>query len=266
MDLDQHDLGSTWLGLTWIGGMRQTTDSQKLDLPPGYCEIGLREHRDAFEHAQTIAKDQGAGTLVWVRRFDTIEAAVVLEPEQPLMNARGALFAGMNAVADALGQYCPPEKPLEFSWPDTLMLDGGIIGGCRLAWPSSALEAEPPDWLVLGVHIRSTVRMSALHTFDKGTSLESEGFEIMDGERILESFARHLMAAFDGWRAKGFTSVADRYLARVPTIKGMRQGLDVNGDLLQRSLVNPKAVTRMPLTEALAVPQWLDPETGQPWL
>jgi hypothetical protein len=55
-------------------------------------------------------------------------------------------------------------------------------------------------------------------------------------------------------------------LARVPAVKGMRQGLDVNGDLLQRRLDNLKAVTRMPLTEVLAVPQWLDPETGQPWL
>jgi Biotin/lipoate A/B protein ligase family len=119
---------------------------------------------------------------------------------------------------------------------------------------------------VLGVHVRSTVQMSVLHTFDKGTSLESEGFEVMDGERILESFARHLMASFDGWRSKGFKSVADRYLARVPAVKGMRQGLDVTGDLLQRRIDNPKVVIRQPLTAALAVPQWLDPETGQPWL
>jgi biotin-(acetyl-CoA carboxylase) ligase len=246
--------------------MRPPTDSQKLDLPPGYREIPLREHRDAFTHAQVIAAEEGAGTFVWVRRFDSIEAAVVLEPEQPLFEARGALLAGMNAAADALGQYCPPEKPLVFSWPDTLMFDGGIIGGCRLAAPAGASEAEPPDWLVLGLHIRSTVQMSVLRTFDKGTSLETEGFEVMDGERILESFARHLMAAFDGWRAKGFKSVADRYLARVPVVEGMRQGLDVNGDLLQRRIDNPKAVTRLPLTAALAVPQWLDPETGQPWL
>ncbi len=246
--------------------MRLITDSQKLDLPPGYREIPLREHRDAFEHAQAIAASEGAGTLVWIRRFDTIEAAVVLEPDYALAEARGALMAGMNAAADALGHFCPPEKPLEFSWPDTLMLDGGIIGGCRLASPAAASEAEPPDWLVLGLHIRSTVQMSVLRTFDKGTSLESEGFEVMDGERIIESFARHLMAAFDGWRSKGFKAVADRYLARMPVAKGIRQGLDSNGDLLQRRIDNPKDVTRLPLTAALAVPQWLDPETGQPWL
>ncbi len=246
--------------------MAQATDREKLDLPPGYREIPLREYRDAFSHAQSIAAEEGAGTLVWVRRFDTIEAAVVLEPEQPLSEARCALYAGMNAAADALGQYCPPEKPIEFAWPDTILLDGGIIGGCQLAWTPETPEDGIPDWLVLGIQIRSTVQMSALVTFDKGTSLETEGFEILDGKLILESFSRHLMAAFDGWHAKGFKTVAERYLGRMQEAKGIRRGLDANGDLLERRLATAKDVIRSPLTAALAVPQWLDPETGQPWL
>ena len=246
--------------------MRPVTSIKKLDLPPGYREIALREHRDAFLYAQTIAETEGAGTLVWVRRFDTIEVAIVLEPEQRLAEARGALFAGMTAAADAVGQFCPPEKPLQFSWPDTLLLDGGIIGGCRLAAPADAVEAEAPDWLVLGLHIRSSAQMSIMQTFNKGTSLETEGVEPMAGDRIVESFSRHLMAAFDGWRSKGFKSVADRYLQRLVAVKGLRQGLDANGDLLQRRIDNPTAVSRTSLTAALAMPQWLDPETGQPWL
>jgi biotin-(acetyl-CoA carboxylase) ligase len=246
--------------------MSRNTDIDKLDLPPGYRAIPVREYRDAFRDAQDLAATEGAGTLVWVRRFDTVEAAVVLEPDLPLAEARCAIYAGMNAAADALGLYCPPEKPIEFAWPDTLMLDGGIIGGCRLAWTPGTAETEIPDWLVLGVYIRSTVQMSVLQTFDKGTSLETEGFEMMDGKLILESFARHLMAAFDGWRALGFKTVADRTLARLIPAKLTRRGLDSNGDLLERKLATPKDVIRTPLTAALAVPQWLDPETGEPWL
>ena len=241
-------------------------DPSELDLPPGFRAVPLREHRDAFSHAQAIAVDAGAGTLVWVRRFDTIEAAVVLEPEQPLLEARGALYAGMNAAADALSLYCPPEKPLAFAWPDTLLLDGGIIGGCRLAWPVGAFEAEIPDWLVLGIHIRSTVHAPAQQEFVRGTSLDAEGFEVMDGARIIESFARHLMAAFDGWRAKGFTAVGERYIARLLAQAGVRQALDDNGDLLVRRISDLKTANRSALTEALAAPQWLDPETGEPWL
>ncbi len=246
--------------------MALATDREKLDLPPGYREIPLREYRDALSHAQNIAAEEGAGTLVWVRRFDTIEAAVVLEPEQPLAEARCALYAGMNAAADALGQYCPPEKPIEFAWPDTILLDGGIIGGCHLAWTPGTQDAEVPDWLVLGVQIRSTVQMSVLRTFDKGTSLEAEGFEILDGKLILESFSRHLMAAFDSWHAKGFKTVAERYLGRLQAVKGARRGIDVNGDLLERRLATANQQQRSPLTAALVVPQWLDPETGQPWV
>jgi biotin-(acetyl-CoA carboxylase) ligase len=246
--------------------MKAPNEPQMLDLPPGFRAVALREFRDAFTHAQAIAAAEGAGTLVWVRRFDTIEAAVVLEPEQALVEARCALYAGMNAAADALSFHCPPEKPLEFLWPDTVMLDGGIIGGCRLAAAPDAVESEPPDWLVLGLHLRSVVNVTVDHIFDRGTSLASEGFEMMDGNRIIEGFARHLMAAFDGWRTKGFNSIADRYLARLQPVKGVRRGLDLNGDLLARRLPALKDIVRTPLTPALAQPQWLDPATGEPWL
>lgn len=246
--------------------MSTNADPHTLDLPPGFHGLPLREFRDAFSHAQAIAAEDGAGTLVWVRRFDTIEAAVVLEPEQPLAEARCALYAGMNAAADALAAHCPPEKPLEFSWPDTILLDGGIVGGCRLATPPGVGPLDIPDWLVLGVHLRSVVQMTVDHTFEKGTSLETEGFEMMDGNCILEGFCRHLMVAFDGWRSGGFHTVAERYLARLQPTKGVRRGLDINGDLLERRLSALKDVVRQPLTPALATPQWLDPATGEPWM
>src|SRR4051812_40465836 len=57
---------------------------QPLDLPPGYHPVGLRELGDAFVHGCDIAAEAGAGTLVWVRRYDLVEFAVVLEPEEAL--------------------------------------------------------------------------------------------------------------------------------------------------------------------------------------
>lgn len=246
--------------------MSTNDDPHNLDLPPGFRAIGLRELGDAFSHAQSLADAEGAGTLVWVRRFDTVEATVILEPEQKLAEARCALYAGMNAAADALSLHCPPEKPLEFAWPDTIMLDGGIIGGCRLAAAPGTGDNEVPDWLVLGLQLRSVVQVTVDQTFERGTSLATEGFEMMDGNRIIESFARHLMAAFDGWQAKGFQTVAERYLARLRPSKGVRRGLDVNGDLLERKLPDLKDVIRSSLTAALARPQWRDPATGEPWI
>ena len=55
-----------------------------LSLPPPFSLVMLREVGDAFAHAVSIAAEQGAGTLVYVGRFDLAEFAVVLEPDEPL--------------------------------------------------------------------------------------------------------------------------------------------------------------------------------------
>src|SRR5919107_6150283 len=120
-----------------------------LDLPPGFRVVMLREIGDAFAHAKANAAELGAGTLVFVGRFDLAEFAVVLEPDEPLRTARRAFYAGMAALGDALATYAPPEKPMTFTWPDAIEVDGGLVGGGRLAW-SKGSEDEPADWLVVG--------------------------------------------------------------------------------------------------------------------
>src|SRR5262249_36868838 len=126
-----------------------------LDLPPPFRLVTLREVGDAFAHAKTVAAEEGAGTLVYVGRFDLVEFAVVLEPEEPLKTARRTLYAGLTALADALAVHAPPDRPIAFDWPDAVRVDGGLVGGARLAWPAGAAESEPPPWLVLGVMIRT---------------------------------------------------------------------------------------------------------------
>ena len=249
-----------------------------LDLPPPYRAVVLREHRDAFAHACEIAPESGAGALIWVRRFDSCEVAVVLEPETPLTQARCAHYAVLNAAADALAIHCPPEKPLDFIWPDTIRLDGGIIGGARLAWPAGAQEDTTPAWLVAGLVLRlvvphGRVQAPGSHPLDvalsRGTSLEIEGIEMIDAGEIVSSFARHLMVQFDRWQEDGFAAVARAFLSRLPHDADVTHGIDINGDLLlrpQTSPSSPKAPTRRPLRDALREPRWLDPATGDPWL
>ncbi|TIQ01694.1 MAG: hypothetical protein E5X61_37000, partial [Mesorhizobium sp.] len=106
-----------------------------LQLPPPYSLVPLREAGDAFAHACAIAAEEGAGTLAWVRRYDLAEFAVVLEPEEPLEEARRAIYAGMNALADALAVHAPPSRPITFDWPGTIRVDGVLVGGARLGWP-----------------------------------------------------------------------------------------------------------------------------------
>jgi biotin-(acetyl-CoA carboxylase) ligase len=235
-----------------------------LDLPPLFRLVTLREVGDAFAHAQAVAVAEGAGTLVWVGRFDLVEFALVLEPDEPLRSARRALYAGMVALADALAVHAPPEKPIAFEWPDAIRVDRGLIGGGRLAWPSGASEDEPPPWLVFG----ATIRTVSMGEGEAGlrpltAALEEEGFDDLGSGRLVESFARHFMVAVDGWQQEGFRAVAREYIMKLPTENGVRRGIDENGDLLTRRVGKAEA-ERKQLVPALAAPSWLDPATGGP--
>jgi hypothetical protein len=234
-----------------------------LDLPPPFRLVTLREVGDAFAHATDIAEEQGAGTLVYVGRFDLAEFAVVLEPEEPLRTARRAFYAGMNALADALTVHAPPEKLVTFGWPDAVRVDGGTVGGGQLAWPSGADEDAPPPWLVFGATIR-TVSLSdepGLHPLE--TALAEEGFTDLASGELVESFTRHFMVAIDAWQEHGFAAVGKDYLSRLSPQEGARIGLDDNGDLLLRRAGN-KEIERRPLLPALAAPSWFAPATGGP--
>src|ERR1700674_1824737 len=115
---------------------RPTAFARGLDLPPPFRLGTLREVGDAFAHAAAIAAEDGAGTLVHVGRFDLAEFAVVLEPEEPLRAGRRAISTGICAFGGALAANAPPEKAISFDWPDAIRVDGGLVGGVRLAWPA----------------------------------------------------------------------------------------------------------------------------------
>jgi len=242
---------------------RQTTE-QELALPPLYTAVRLREMGNAFAHACAIAGESGAGTLVHVGRFDVAEFALVLEPEEPLRNARRALYAGMAALTDALIAAAEPETTVNITWPDAVTVNDGLVGGGRLGWPAHAAEDAVPGWLVFG----AMIRVASTSGEEPGinplvTTLADEGFQTARTNLIIDRFARHFMVAVDAWRESGFGAVARTYLSRLPLEKGVRRDLDDNGDLTVRRM-GTEATERRSLGEALAAPSWLDPATGGP--
>ncbi|HYM32778.1 MAG TPA: biotin/lipoate--protein ligase family protein [Candidatus Cybelea sp.] len=241
------------------------SDVRAVELPPPFRLVVLREVNDAFRHACANALELGAGTLVFVGRFDLAEFAIVLEPEEPLAEAHRAFYAAMGALADALAALAPPEKPIEIGWPDAVYVDGGLIGGGRLGWPKHAGERAAPDWLVFGAAIRTvSLGENAAGLHPLATALQDEGFGDFSAERLVEGFARHFMVALDRWKEDGFAPIAHDYVSRLKRENGARCDIDGNGDLLIRRAGRP--VERRHLQPALHVPSWLDRESGGPRL
>jgi hypothetical protein len=248
--------------------VRASVTDRPVDLPPPYRLVTLRESGDAFAHACATAGETGAGLLVWVRRFDVAEFAVVLEPEEKLRTARRAHYVCMNALGDALAAHAPPEMPLSFDWPDAVRIDGVLVGGGRLGWPAGASEAEAPDWLVFA----ATIRTAVIRADDPGMrpllgALDELGFEAADAGEILASFARYLMAGFHDWSERGAAFATHRFLDRLPPAERARFSLDEQGDLPERQDGGSKPIGSRSLAAALAAaPSWRDPKTGMPWL
>lgn len=236
----------------------------ELTLPPPFTLVRLRELGDAFAHAKSIAAEQGAGTLVYVGRFDLAEFAVVLEPDEPLRLARRVFYAGMAALADALAAHAQPETAITIDWPDSIAVNHGLVGGGRLAWPKGTAEDATPPWLVFGAMIR-TVSMTGSEPGLNPlvTALEEEGFTDAMSDQVVESFARHFMVAIDAWQEHGFGAVARSYLERLPVEKGLRHDIDDNGDLLLRRMGKAE-VERQKFLPRLAKPAWFDPVAKGP--
>jgi hypothetical protein len=219
-----------------------------LNLPPTYRLVSLRESGDAFAHACANASVLGAGTIIWTRRFDLAEFAVVLEPNESLRTARRAFLLGMKALIEALAATSPPQIPISLDWPDAVRIDGVLVGGGRLGWPDSISEDEEPDWLVFAVMLRTAL----LHAGEPGLrplhgALDELGFIELDTGALLESFARHLLAAFHMLAEDGFEAIQQQN--RMHEIAGQ-----------------PDSLNLVHLKDKLMQPSWLDPATGLPWL
>jgi len=238
--------------------------SPELTLPPPFTSVRLREMGDAFAHAVAVAAGQGAGTLVHVGRFDLAEFALVLEPEEPLRQARRAFYAGMVALVDALAAAAPPETAIGIEWPDTLYVNWGLVGGARLAWPQGVKEDEVPPWLVFGAMIRTAHAAGVEPGANPNvTALEEEGFAGTLASHVVESFARNFMVAIDSWHESGFGAVAKPYLERLPPEPGVRRDIDANGDLLVRRMASAQAERRA-LLPMLEQTSWFDPVRKEP--
>ena len=84
-------------------------------------------------------------------------------------------------------------------------------------------------------------------------------------EPIINSFCRHFLVYLDQWHEHGFAPIGRTYLARMSD-RHSRLNIESNGDVRALGGAGDTGMQRRSLTEALARTQWLDPETGEPWV
>lgn len=210
-------------------------------MPAGLAAQALAPGACAFTVACSGARRHGGGSLFWVRSAEVLDLAVVLESDEPLRRARRAVCLGMLALAEALAATAPAECRLRLRWPATLLANGRVVGGARLAWPDAAAEHAAPAWLVFGAH----VRLARPPGLDGGpTTLADQGFDAHTPQ-LVALFARHLARRTDQWLTHGFEAVGEAY-GRLLSPPGR---VDSRGDLVQG---------KFPLAAKLLVPEWLD--------
>lgn len=221
-----------------------------LQLPPPYTAHVVTAD-DILAAAVARAPADGAGTLLVTRRPGVLAFAVVLEPDRPLPEARGAFFAGMAALADALAAHCPPDRAVRIVWPDEVRYDRARLGGGRCAVAPCDAGAVP-DWMVFAAElIADRDGLDEPGRFPDSISLAEEGFDAP--EDIIESFASYLMLYFDRWTHEGIMAVTNRVLMRIdpPLLRGLRR---IEGETLVE--ITGSATRRVSLDDGLAASGW----------
>ena len=189
----------------------------RLSLPPIYDQLAVAADEDPFALACRRAEGGGAEALfVWSDTPARAAAAVVLAPDRPAAEAIKAVYVATVGLGDALGALVPPAVPVLFVWPDGIELDGGLIGGVRLARSDRADRDGAPAWGVIGLDlaVRSDPGTGAPGDRPDRTTLHDEGCGDVDAQAVLEGFARHFLHWVNRWQHDGFDAVEASWLSR----------------------------------------------------
>ncbi len=150
-----------------------------------------------------------AGLLVWVVSPETLSAALVLAPDEPLGTAMAALPACAVGLQNALGALAPPETAVHLGWAGEVRLNGAVAGRMQVASDQTDPDAQP-NWLVVGFDLALAPAPEAETEPGQAperTSLAAEGCAEIDPVHLLEAWSRHTLIWLnaleeDGGRAR----------------------------------------------------------------
>ena len=243
--------------------------SESPSFPPLFRPFAVTPDVDPFERSAAIAIEGAEpGTLLWSIGQDACECAIVLAPEQSQDASMPVALVAMLALGDALGALVPPVVAVHFGWPDRLELNGGVVGGIRLASAEVESGDRIPDWLVVGfgIAVRGTWERGEAGDDVRRTTLAAEGCGEVLSVDLLEGFSRHFLSWLNRWQEDGVEPVRQAWLARATGLgkeieldlgerktRGTFAGLTETGAI---RLVKDGVTHTVPLHEALRHPTW----------
>ena len=194
----------------------------------------------------------GAGDVLWARRADRMEFALVLEPDVSAATALQMAPLALVAVAETLGALAPPQVAVEFRWPSLILVNGGVAGAVELALADTAAD-ERPAWLVVGISLalEADARDGAPGRHPDRTTLDQEGGGDITSAAMLEALAPRLLAWLDTWSHGGFRPIHDEWFSRIEGrtdailadgVRGRVLGLDESAGLILKPQDGPAQV------------------------
>jgi BirA family transcriptional regulator, biotin operon repressor / biotin---[acetyl-CoA-carboxylase] ligase len=242
--------------------------SERPVLPPLLRPLAVTPDIDPFERGlQVAAEGAEAGTVLWSIGEDRCQAAVVLAPEHPLEDSLPIVLVAMLGLCDALGALLPPVVALTFGWPDRIEVNGGVVGGVRLASARTEKPSDIPDWIVVGYGLASRSHAGGLEPGHRPghTTFADEGCEVICID-LIEHFGRHFLSWINRWQEDGVQPVRQAWLSRATGLsssievasgpqkkQGIFTGLTDSGSI---RLMRNGITQTVSLEEAMKAPSW----------
>ena len=241
--------------------------SERPMLPPLFRSLPVTPDTDPFERALQIAAEGAeAGTVLWSTGVDRCRAAVVLAPEYPLEDSLPVVLVAMLGLGDALGALLPPVVAVTFAWPDRIEVNGGVVGGVRLASARTANPSDIPDWIVVGYGLAAQSMQEGEPGDRPGqTTFADEGCDVASTD-LVEHFGRHFLSWINRWQEDGVAPVRQAWLSRASGLsssievsagaqkkQGIFTGLTDTGSI---RLMRNGITQTVSMEEAMKAPSW----------
>jgi len=183
----------------------------------------------------------GAGDILWSDDQETLNLALVLEPEVTRERCGEMLYLVMVAFADAAGAISEPEIAINYRWPSTILVNEASVGVSDLI-TSDGEQDGVPNWMILSLKIAIRPDKTDIDP-GKNTSITTmwdEGCGDISHTQLLESVSRHIVNWIHTWGEDGFKPIHDQWMGRISEkektepILGIAEyiGLDERGDAL----------------------------------